>query len=154
MRSHGRTAYLGLAAALLLGGCAGYHGTARVPTIDGLRVAREPGVPNRIAVTAVGTVPNDGWSKIRLRPLHAPTHPPGVVAFELVGTSPRWRTAVTPGERRYSATALAEVPPGTQLIYVLAGVNDDAKAMPGTAIKRHWRRARWRKRMRRTPTKK
>jgi hypothetical protein len=81
---------------------------------------------------------------VRLRPLYAPTHPPGVLAFELVAKAPRWGAPVTPGERRYSTTTVAEVPPGTDLIYVLAGVNDDAKAMPGTVVKRRWRRV-WRR---------
>ncbi|MEQ8700670.1 MAG: hypothetical protein RLT05_29425 [Bauldia litoralis] len=152
MRSHRIAALAGVAAALVLGGCAGHHGLARVPTIDGLTVMRSPGAPNRVAVTAIGTVPSDGWSRIRLRPLHAPTHPPGVAAFELVGTAPVKRAPVIPGDRRYTATALAEVPPNTVLIYVLAGVNDDAKAMPGTVVvKRRWRRTRWRKRMVRKP---
>jgi hypothetical protein len=143
MRTYGRLALVGFAAALLLGGCGGY-GTARVPTIDGLRVARAPGAPNRVAVTAVATVPSDGWSKVRLRPLYAPTHPPGVVAFELVGKAPRFGTPVRPGDRRVATTALAEVPADTVVIYVLAGVNDDAKAMPGTVAKRRWRRT-WRR---------
>ncbi len=144
MRSNSRLAILGFAATFLLAGCGGHYGVARVPTIDGLTVARAPGAPNRVAVTAVGTVPSDGWSMVRLRPLNAPTHPPGVVTFELVAKAPRWGAPVTPGERRIAATALAEVPPDTVLIYVLAGVNDDAKAMPGTVAKRRWRRV-WRR---------
>ena len=152
MQSFRIAALVGLTAALALGGCASHHGTARVPTIDGLVVARSVGAPNRVVVTAIGTVPSDGWSRIRLRPLHAPTHPPGVAAYELVGTAPTRHTPVTPGDRRYTATAQVEVPPDTMLIYVLAGVNDDARTMPGTpAVKRRWRRTRWRKRMMRKP---
>lgn len=147
---NGRAAILGIAAATLLGGCAGPYGTARVPTIDGLKVAQAPGAPNRVAITAVGTVPSDGWSAVRLRPLFAPTHPPGVAAFELVAKAPRWGTPVTPGDRRIATTSVAAVPPGTVLIYVLAGVNDDARAMPGRVVKRRWRRVR-RARMRKKP---
>lgn len=153
MRSHRITALLGVTAALALGGCGAHSGTSRVPTIDGLTVARSLNAPHRVMVTAIGTVPSDGWSRIHLRPLHAPTHPPGVAAFELVGTAPAKRVPVIPGDRRHTATALAAVPPNTVLIYVLAGVNDDAKVMPGTVKARRWRRMRRAPMRRPTPLK-
>lgn len=84
-----------------------------------------------ISVTAIGTVPADGWSKVRLKPLYEPNHPPGVLALELVALAPPHRKAATAARQEVSATAQVPLPPGTRLIYVMAGVNDDAKTVPG-----------------------
>lgn len=119
----------------LAGGCAGDR-TARMPALEKLTLARVPGDPAAIRVTATGSVPSTGWSGAILQPVKDPMHPPGVVAFELRATPPEPGSIVELGEREMTAAAIATLPPGTRWVNVTAAVNDETRDVPGVRVRK------------------
>ena len=124
-----------VAAAAVLGGCA-TKGPERMAAVEKLTLAVVPGDPSAVRITATGSVPTAGWSGALLRPVNDPTFPPGVVAFELVAIPPKRGTVVALGARRMTTAAIAQLPPGTQRVNVLAAVNDETADVPGVRVKR------------------
>lgn len=129
------------AAAALAGGCAA-KGPVRVTAVEKVALAPVEGDPAAIRITATGNVPTEGWSGALLRPLHEPTFPPGVAAFELVAAPPEPGTRVALGARRMTAAAIATLPPGTRWVNVLAAVNDETTDVPGAEVVRVRKRTR------------
>ena len=118
------------AGAVALSGCAGWkEHVYRVHTVSSLAVARDA---TGMTIRSTGYAAGDSWGKVSIRRIHEPTFPPGVLTYELVAVGD-FRINPDPPSRWQRVSATLRVPPpppGTHLVNIIGGVNDQTLFLP------------------------